>query len=304
MGVRGELFSSKVILQNRSYFFNVKENRLGDLYLNIVESKNRDSGGFDRQSVILFAEDLQEFLKGFDESLKVMEKAVREKRQSGSKPAKRDENRSDEDLKGEYGRKRGSDSGEEKRFDGERTGERKERGRGVRDTGRSSERSGTRSSVRSSVRSSERSGERSSGSRGGERTGGFGEKKRFGSERAGESKIRGRGVRDYGSGKERSGVREFGEKKRFGSEGAKGGRSSVRSSERSGTRGGERSGGFGEKKRFGSEGARGGRSSERSGGRGGERSGERKNPRERAGGRKPERKTDSKRVVVKKRRDF
>ena len=80
MGVRGELFSTKVALQNRTYFFNVKENRLGDLYLNIVESKNRDEGGFDRQSVILFADDLQDFLQGFDESLRVMEKAVREKR--------------------------------------------------------------------------------------------------------------------------------------------------------------------------------------------------------------------------------
>jgi hypothetical protein len=80
MGVRGELFSTKVMLQNRTYFFNVKENRLGDIYLNIVESKNRDEGGFDRQSVILFAEDLQQFLQGFDESLRVLEKAAREKR--------------------------------------------------------------------------------------------------------------------------------------------------------------------------------------------------------------------------------
>jgi hypothetical protein len=82
MGVRGELFSSRIILPNRTYFFNVKENRMGDLYLNIVESKNRETGGFDRQSVILFADDLREFLKGFEESLKVMEKAVREKRHS------------------------------------------------------------------------------------------------------------------------------------------------------------------------------------------------------------------------------
>jgi len=80
MGVRGELFSTKVALQNRTYFFNVKENRLGDLYLNIVESKNRDEGGFERQSVILFAEDLQEFLQGFDDALHVLEKAAREKR--------------------------------------------------------------------------------------------------------------------------------------------------------------------------------------------------------------------------------
>jgi hypothetical protein len=84
MGVRGEVFSTRVMLPNRTYFFNVKENRLGDLYLNIVESKNKETGGFDRQSVILFADDLQEFLKGFDESLRVMEKAVREKRHGGA----------------------------------------------------------------------------------------------------------------------------------------------------------------------------------------------------------------------------
>ena len=96
MGIRGELFSKKVLLQNRSYFFNVKENRKGDLYLNIVESKNRDESGFERQSVVLFEDDLQEFLRGFDESLRVMERAVREKRRAAHKkqgagpPASRD----------------------------------------------------------------------------------------------------------------------------------------------------------------------------------------------------------------------
>jgi hypothetical protein len=89
MGLRGELFSTKVALENRTYFFNVKENRMGDLYLNIVESKNRETGGFERQSVILFAEDLQEFLSGFDESLKVLEKAVREKKRAAPPPGGR-----------------------------------------------------------------------------------------------------------------------------------------------------------------------------------------------------------------------
>jgi hypothetical protein len=89
MGIRGEIFSTRVILPNRTYFFNVKENRMGDLYLNIVESKNRDSGGFERQSVILFAEDLQAFLKGFDDSLRILEKENRERKRlgrSGSRP--------------------------------------------------------------------------------------------------------------------------------------------------------------------------------------------------------------------------
>ncbi|MDR2543529.1 MAG: DUF3276 family protein [Treponema sp.] len=127
MGVRGELFSSRVILQNRTYFFNVKENRMGDLYLNIVESKNRDNGGFDRQSVILFADDLQLFLKGFDESLKVMEKAMREKRHTGKTTAKHDEGR--EEKKRGGGRKNastGSREGSRKTTrSNERTGERK-----------------------------------------------------------------------------------------------------------------------------------------------------------------------------------
>jgi hypothetical protein len=80
MGIRGEIYSTTVGLQNRTYFFNVKENRMGDLYLNIVESKNKETGGFDRQSLVLFADDLGEFLKGFDDSLRVLEKAVKEKR--------------------------------------------------------------------------------------------------------------------------------------------------------------------------------------------------------------------------------
>ena len=80
MGIRGEVFSTRLLLENRTYFFNVKENRLGDLYLNIVESKNRDSGGFDRQSVIVFADDLAAFLGEFDKSLKALEKATRDKK--------------------------------------------------------------------------------------------------------------------------------------------------------------------------------------------------------------------------------
>ena len=82
MGIRGELFSKVVQLDKRTYFFNVKENRFGDLYLNIVESKNKDSGGFERQSVVLFADDLQAFLGGFDEALKILEKSEKEKRKN------------------------------------------------------------------------------------------------------------------------------------------------------------------------------------------------------------------------------
>ena|GEM_PF-274899 len=125
MGIRGEVFSTRVILQNRTYFFNVKENRLGDLYLNIVESKNRDEGGFERQSVILFAEDLQEFLQGFDESLKVLEKSVREKRK-GKPSTARSKSRDDDYSPGDSGRtgsdRRSSDRNGTGRSDSPRAG--------------------------------------------------------------------------------------------------------------------------------------------------------------------------------------
>jgi hypothetical protein len=94
MGIRGEIFSTRVLLNNRAYFFNVKENRSGDVYFNIVESKNKDSDGFERQSVIVFDEDLQEFLKGFDEALRVFEKTVRERKRPkppADRPRVRDE---------------------------------------------------------------------------------------------------------------------------------------------------------------------------------------------------------------------
>ena len=142
MGVRGEIFSTRVILPNRTYFFNVKENRMGDLYLNVVESKNRDNGGFERQSVILFADDLQEFLKGFDESLRVLEKSVREKRRGGEESPKRGERREERPDRGERAeRAERSGRGEKDRYSRtgekpqhrERAGRGEKSGRGARD---------------------------------------------------------------------------------------------------------------------------------------------------------------------------
>jgi hypothetical protein len=85
MGTRGEVFSSKASTPKRTYFFNVKETRTGDVFLNIVESKQaRTPPGttsvrmasaagddqFERRSVIVFKEDLSAFLEGFDAALK------------------------------------------------------------------------------------------------------------------------------------------------------------------------------------------------------------------------------------------
>jgi len=64
MGLRGEIFSSRSITQRRTYFFNVKENRHGDIFLNIVESKKNSETDFERHSLIVFNEDLDNFLQG------------------------------------------------------------------------------------------------------------------------------------------------------------------------------------------------------------------------------------------------
>ena len=74
MAQRGELFSSRAESDKRTYFFNVKENRVGDMFLNIVESRKRDHAGaqrdgFERHSLIVYEEDLRAFVDALDEAL-------------------------------------------------------------------------------------------------------------------------------------------------------------------------------------------------------------------------------------------
>lgn len=78
MGIRGELYTNQVNLDNRSYFFNVKENRNGDVFLQIVESKIKE-GADDRRSIVVFADDMQKFLSGMDSSLSFIDKDHKEK---------------------------------------------------------------------------------------------------------------------------------------------------------------------------------------------------------------------------------
>lgn len=79
MGARGELFTTQVTLDNRSYFFNVKENRNGDIFLQVVESKSRNGEDFDRHAIVIFADDMQKFFKGLDSSISFIEKEQRER---------------------------------------------------------------------------------------------------------------------------------------------------------------------------------------------------------------------------------
>ncbi len=120
MSIRGELFTTQVLLDNRSYFFNVKENRAGDVFLQIVESKKGDGADFDRHQISIFAEDMQKVLAGLDDSLKFIEKERKErtKRRAELKAAKEAKYALGGGDKKVYKRK-----GEEKKDDGiKRTG--------------------------------------------------------------------------------------------------------------------------------------------------------------------------------------
>ena len=74
MGIRGELFSTRVSCEGRTYFFNVKQNRMGDVFLSIVESKPTEPDTFDRRSIVVFGSDVKPFIKAFQTALSFMEK--------------------------------------------------------------------------------------------------------------------------------------------------------------------------------------------------------------------------------------
>ena len=74
MGIRGELYTEHVKGENRTYFFNVKENTKGDVFLQIVESKMNEGSGFDRHSIVVFESEMQSFLQGFDKCIEFIEK--------------------------------------------------------------------------------------------------------------------------------------------------------------------------------------------------------------------------------------
>ncbi len=122
MGIRGELYTTQVMLDNRSYFFNVKENRTGDVFLQVVESKSRDGADFDRHQIAVFADDMQKFLQGLNQSLSFIEKdrKARQKAKAEKKALKEEKYGTGKKI---YRKKGEVPEGAEKKDDGiKRTG--------------------------------------------------------------------------------------------------------------------------------------------------------------------------------------
>ncbi len=65
---QNEVFSEKVNVGKKTYFFNVKENTRGELYLVINES-TRSGDAYKRQRVFVFKEALTPFLEGLNKAV-------------------------------------------------------------------------------------------------------------------------------------------------------------------------------------------------------------------------------------------
>ncbi len=64
MGARGEIYTEKLELTNgkRTYFFNVKENRNGDMFLALVESIRKFDDRYERQQIVIYEEHIELFV--------------------------------------------------------------------------------------------------------------------------------------------------------------------------------------------------------------------------------------------------
>ena len=68
------IFSKTINTKSRSYFFDLKKSAGGDLYFTVSESKKKKDGdGWERGSVMVFADNSTEFFAAMDEVRAQME---------------------------------------------------------------------------------------------------------------------------------------------------------------------------------------------------------------------------------------
>jgi len=86
MSSRGELYSTRVDSENRTYFFNIKENRKGDMFLTIVESNNKNNK-FERYQVMVYEDTLAPFMEKLNKAAAIiLKKGELEKPKRPKKP--------------------------------------------------------------------------------------------------------------------------------------------------------------------------------------------------------------------------
>lgn len=73
MSQQEELFSRMIRAGRRTYFFDVKENRQGGMYLVISERKASEEGPAEHFRVMVFPEDLKNFMRALGEAVEYVQ---------------------------------------------------------------------------------------------------------------------------------------------------------------------------------------------------------------------------------------
>lgn len=105
MGKRGEVYTDRLDIPNgrRSYFFNVKENRTGDYFVNIVESVKKLGDKFERQEILVYEEHLEEFKDKIDtviQQLRLLSTQRKDRKEQYGNYHRQDEDRQHNDYHG------------------------------------------------------------------------------------------------------------------------------------------------------------------------------------------------------------
>ncbi len=108
-GYRDEIYSKSVRAGKRTYFFDIKSTRGGDLYVTITESKKKfNSDGkfyFEKHKIFLYKEDFEKFSDGLNEVIGEIDRL----KATGDYPAANESYTGDSDS--------GSDGGVDVNFD-------------------------------------------------------------------------------------------------------------------------------------------------------------------------------------------
>lgn len=103
MANRGELYSVRMDGESgrRYYFFNVKVDRHGAMFMTIAESTKRPGGGFIRNEIFLYEEDVARFGSTMSDAIRQFKEIARSRGGSGGE---RDRSGADGNPSGEYDR--------------------------------------------------------------------------------------------------------------------------------------------------------------------------------------------------------
>ena len=76
MSEKASLYTRMIRAGRRTYFFDVRETKNSKRFLIIAESTRSDDGTFNRSSVIIFPDDVENFLAAFSEARALLKEGV------------------------------------------------------------------------------------------------------------------------------------------------------------------------------------------------------------------------------------